>query len=119
MVKMKDSGIEWIGEIPEDWKVTKLKYEFDFGKGLPITKDNLIEAGLPVVSYGQIHSKLNSGTSINPVLLRYVKPYYQFTNPQSRVYKGDFIFADTSEDLEGCGNAVLKCDVESRCPIPP
>lgn len=110
MAKMKDSGIEWIGEIPEDWNVTKLKYEFDFGKGLPITKDNLIEIGLPVVSYGQIHSKLNNGTSINPVLLRYVKPYYQFTNPQSRVKKGDFIFADTSEDLEGCGNAVLKCD---------
>ncbi len=26
MVKMKDSGIEWIGEIPEDWTITKLKY---------------------------------------------------------------------------------------------
>ena len=23
-VKMKDSGIEWIGEIPEDWKVVYL-----------------------------------------------------------------------------------------------
>jgi type I restriction enzyme S subunit len=110
MVKMKESGIGLLGLIPEDWKVTKLKYEFDFGKGLPITKDNLIEEGLPVISYGQIHSKLNNGTSINPSLLRFVKPYYKFTNPQSQVFKGDFIFADTSEDLEGCGNAVLKCD---------
>ena len=25
-MKMKDSGIEWIGEIPEDWEVKKLKY---------------------------------------------------------------------------------------------
>ena len=24
--KMKDSGIEWIGEIPEDWEISKLKY---------------------------------------------------------------------------------------------
>ncbi|MBQ9370554.1 MAG: restriction endonuclease subunit S [Thermoguttaceae bacterium] len=24
--KMKDSGIEWIGEIPEEWKLTKTKY---------------------------------------------------------------------------------------------
>lgn len=24
--KMKDSGVEWIGEIPEDWEVIKLKY---------------------------------------------------------------------------------------------
>lgn len=26
MRKMKDSGIEWIGEIPEHWEVKKLKY---------------------------------------------------------------------------------------------
>ncbi|MGB4217351.1 MAG: restriction endonuclease subunit S, partial [Thermacetogeniaceae bacterium] len=28
-VSMKDSGIEWIGEIPENWKVTKVKYYYD------------------------------------------------------------------------------------------
>lgn len=27
-VKMKDSGVEWIGEIPENWDVTKTKYLF-------------------------------------------------------------------------------------------
>jgi len=26
MVRMKDSGVEWIGEIPEDWKLKRLKY---------------------------------------------------------------------------------------------
>ena len=26
-VKMKDSGIEWIGEIPEHWSITKLKFK--------------------------------------------------------------------------------------------
>lgn len=26
MRKMKDSGIEWIGEIPEEWGITRLKY---------------------------------------------------------------------------------------------
>lgn len=25
-VKMKDSGVEWIGEIPEHWDITKIKY---------------------------------------------------------------------------------------------
>ena len=33
--KMKDSGIEWIGEIPEGWEVTKLKYLATF----PIEKN--------------------------------------------------------------------------------
>jgi type I restriction enzyme S subunit len=25
-VKMKDSGVEWIGQIPEHWKLSKLSY---------------------------------------------------------------------------------------------
>ena len=33
--KMKDSGIEWIGEIPEGWEITKLKYLSTF----PIEKN--------------------------------------------------------------------------------
>jgi type I restriction enzyme S subunit len=28
--KLKDSGIQWIGMIPEGWRVTKLKYIFDY-----------------------------------------------------------------------------------------
>ncbi|GAE91086.1 type I restriction-modification system [Gracilibacillus boraciitolerans JCM 21714] len=31
-VKMKDSGVEWIGEIPEHWKVKRLKYLFQIKK---------------------------------------------------------------------------------------
>ena len=26
MRKMKDSGVEWIGEIPEDWDIVPIKY---------------------------------------------------------------------------------------------
>ena len=106
MRKMKYSGIEWIGEIPEDWKVKPIKSLFSFGKGLPITKDNLIENGSSVISYGQIHSKNNIGVQIVDDLKRFVSKTYLDTNPNSLVHKGDFIFADTSEDLEGCGNFV-------------
>lgn len=28
MRKMKDSGVEWIGEIPEDWEITPVKRHF-------------------------------------------------------------------------------------------
>ena len=37
---MKNSGVEWIGEIPEDWEVKPLTSLFSFGKGLPITKED-------------------------------------------------------------------------------
>lgn len=104
MREMKDSGVEWIGEIPANWKIVPLKSLFSFGKGLPITKDNLEDTGIPVISYGQIHAKWNSGVTTHRELLRYVNESYLDTNPQSLVRRGDLIMADTSEDREGCGN---------------
>ena len=103
---MKDSGVEWIGDIPTDWNVANIRKLFSFGKGLPITKENLRESGLSVISYGQIHSKFNDGTTVKPELIRFVDDYYLQSNPESIVKKNDFIFADTSEDLTGCGNCV-------------
>lgn len=102
--KMKDSGIEWICDIPEHWKVSRFKLMFNLKRGLPITKENLIESGVPVVSYGQIHSKVNTGTYISKELIRFVSEEYIQTNPEALAQKGDFLFADTSEDLEGTGN---------------
>lgn len=102
--KKKNSGIDWLGEIPEEWEVQRLKSYFNFKKGLPITKENLEDSGISVISYGQIHSKNNNGVSICNELIRFVDKSYLKSNSESLVKKGDFIFADTSEDLEGCGN---------------
>ena len=106
-IPMKDSGFEWIGEIPEHWETNKFKKIFSMKKGLPITKDNLVESGISVISYGQIHSKLNIGTEICDNLIRFVNESYMETNAESLTYYGDFLFADTSEDLEGAGNYVF------------
>lgn len=106
--QMKDSGLSWIDELPYGWETARVKYLFSSSKGLPIIKENLIENGLPVISYGQIHSKNNSGVNITEELLRYVDFSYQVLYPKSAVYGGGFVFADTSEDLDGCGNCVYK-----------
>ena len=92
---MKDSGVEWIDRIPADWEVQNLKNFFSFGKGLPITKENLRESGVPVISYGQIHGKYNPGTRLINELFRYVDAEYLTSNPSALVHQGDFIFADT------------------------
>lgn len=103
-VPMKNSGVEWIGEIPEKWSVVPLKSKFSFGKGLPITKGDLVEEGIPVISYGQIHAKWNTGVTTHENLLRYVNESYLESNSTALVKKGDLIMADTSEDRDGCGN---------------
>ena len=33
MREMKDSGVEWIGEIPVEWKCSKIKHHFKIGSG--------------------------------------------------------------------------------------
>lgn len=105
-VEMKDSGVEWIGRIPKHWNNQRLKDLFLFGKGLSITKADLTESGAPVVSYGQIHSKLNVFTFIKDELIRFVplKKCEFYANSKCSI--GDFIFADTSEDVDGCGNFI-------------
>lgn len=103
--EMKDSSIEWIGEVPTDWNLSPLKSLYRLSKGLSITKADLAETGEPVISYGQIHAKWNPGTSIHSNLIRYVPNKIATSHPASRATAGSFIFADTSEDVEGCGNA--------------
>lgn len=105
-VPMKDSGVEWIDEIPVDWEVFPLKALFSYGKGLPITKADLIEVGVPIISYGQIHSKANNPAHVANGVIRFVSSDFFETNAASYANEGDFIFADTSEDVDGCGNFV-------------
>ena len=106
-VEMKDSGVEWIEKIPVTWSTARLKTLFSFSKGLSITKADLVEIGIPVISYGQIHAKTNTGTHLADELLRYVPDKYLESSSDCMIKQGDIILADTSEDLVGLGNAVL------------
>ncbi len=44
-VPMKNSGIDWIGDIPEHWEVKKIKNYFKLGMGDTILKEDLEENG--------------------------------------------------------------------------
>ena len=104
--KMKDSGVEWIGEVPEHWEVNKFKNLYKTRTGITFTKAELVEFGERVISYGQIHSKENWRASVNPDLIRYIPMSLTEGKSGALAEKGDFLFADTSEDFEGCGNNV-------------
>ena len=100
----KPSGVEWLGDVPEHWEVLRFRDIASLSKGLSITKENLQDEGIPCVNYGEIHSKY--GFEVNPSKhpLKCVSVEYKKSNPQALLAYGDFVFADTSEDLEGSGN---------------
>jgi type I restriction enzyme S subunit len=93
-----------IADIPKKWKISRFRYNFSFGKGLNITKENLQDEGIPCVNYGEIHSKY--GFEVNPEkhILKCVDEVYLDKSIKSLLSYGDFVFADTSEDIEGSGN---------------
>ena len=45
-VPLKDSGIEWMGEIPECWKVVKIKYLSKIKSGDSISSNEIIQEGI-------------------------------------------------------------------------
>ena len=75
--KMKDSGVEWIGEIPENWEVTKTKYLFR------ILKRIAGQEGFDVISITQKGLKIKDITS-NEGQVAENYSNYQF------VFPGDF-----------------------------
>jgi type I restriction enzyme S subunit len=56
-VKMKDSGVEWIGEIPEHWVVKKMKYFVKICNGSDYKDFVLENGGFPVYGTGGIFSR--------------------------------------------------------------
>jgi type I restriction enzyme S subunit len=55
-VPMKDSGIEWIGEIPAHWSVVKLKYLGTARNGLTYAPDDICEDGILVLRSSNIQN---------------------------------------------------------------
>ena len=52
MTRMKESGIDWIGQIPEEWEVTKLKYALLINNGKDYKDIEVEEGGYPVIGSG-------------------------------------------------------------------
>lgn len=79
----KDSGVEWLGAIPEDWSVTKLKYIADLLTAKSTNSDDLF-VGLENISSGDgkyisKEENIADGASVsfekNDVLFGKLRPY--------------------------------------------
>ena len=62
--KYKDSGISWLGKVPEDWEVCKFKYTINIRNGKDykdVQSDN--HNDYPVIKIGEMVESINYGTS--------------------------------------------------------
>lgn len=106
---MKDSGIEWIGEIPSEWKFIKLKYctyiRARLGwKGLKA--DEYVDEGYPLLSaFNIINSKLDFAE------VNYINQFRYDESPEIKLAINDILLV---KDGAGIG----KCAIVEELPIP-
>ena len=88
---MKDSGIEWIGEIPEGWKVTKIKHTVSSVTDIDHFMPDSVEAGIPYLMIGDL-KELASSIDWNSTKKISLEDYAKLS-AKSHPQKGDIIFA--------------------------
>lgn len=100
--KMKPSGIEWLGVIPEHWEILKLTGVCDLVRGnSTFKKDELLTNGKYVaLQYGKTY-KVNE---VDEKFNFYVND--EFYKESQIVNHGDIIFISTSETIEDLGHSV-------------
>lgn len=102
-VKFKDSGVEWIGEIPEGWEVKKLFGICNFIRGnSTFSKDELLSSGDYVaLQYGKTYKV----DEINDNYSFFVND--EFYKESQIVKNGDTILISTSETIEDLGHSAF------------
>jgi type I restriction enzyme S subunit len=101
-VKMKDSGVEWIGKVPEHWEMKRVSNFGVFFKGSGIRKDEVKEEGIPCIRYGEIYTKYNR------VVYKPVSFIDEETSKNSvMIRKGDVLFTGSGETVEDIGKTIV------------
>ena len=96
-VKMKDSGIDWIGEIPEHWEVKPLRYLGKTQNGVSAGAEYFGE-GYPFVSYGDVYKNIELPMEVKGLAKSSIEDRKNYS-----VKQGDVFFTRTSETVEEIG----------------
>lgn len=99
-VPMKDSGIDWIGKIPEHWEVKKLKYlTSKIGSGVTPTGGSSVylENGIPLLRSQNIHFD-----RIDLSDVACISKFIDSTMSNTRVKEGDVLLNITGGSIGRC-----------------
>lgn len=96
-VKLKDSGVEWIGEIPEGWEVKPLRHIGKTQNGISKGGEHF-GTGFPFVSYGNVYKDIKLPEFVDGLVESTIEDRKQYS-----VLEGDILFTRTSETVEEIG----------------
>lgn len=113
--RMKDSGIEWIGKIPEEWNVKHIKNHFSIisGSGFAIELQGKDFGDYPVCKAGDISAAGKELTSAANYLSKNEIKIAGF----SIIPKGSIIFAKIGEAMKKNNRSIntIDCCLDNNC----
>ena len=111
--KLIPSGIDWIGDIPEGWKVSRLKYFSSFINGFAFSSDSFtMDNGCKVIRIGDISQSLDfSGCVRATISTTTLQPY--------RINNNDIVIAMSGATTGKCciANEVEEAYINQRVGI--
>ena len=93
-------------EITAGWEIAPLRHLFTLSRGYPVARSQMGRRGVPCIHYGDIHGRHGFSLDIDTAPIGRVE-HPEELGVGSFVGQGDFLFAGSSEDLEGSGNFTL------------
>lgn len=108
MSKMKDSGIEWIGEIPQEWELFRVKniYRIQGGDGFPEGEQGKLDGEFPFMKNSDINGdEIYASTARNYVSLDDVTRIKLKVVP-----KGSILMGKIGEALKKNHRKINSCD---------
>ena len=115
MRQMKNSGIEWVGEIPDNWEISRLKYLFTTVSGNGFNIDLQGEEG------GDYPFCKASDISVAKKVLykaqNYVTKHLVKLNRYNIIPTGSIVFAKIGEAMKKNNRAICQCDccIDNNC----
>lgn len=95
----KDSGVEWLGEIPSDWKITALKRYCTVKGGYAFASDIFSSVGEPVIRIGDI----KADGSISLENCKFIPAQLAKSSHPYLVEKGQLLMAMTGATIGKAG----------------
>ena len=96
-VPIKDSGVEWIGEIPEHWDKTKIRFLGTLQNGISKSSE-YFGHGYPFISYGDVYNNDEIPDVINGKAKTTISERIAYS-----VQKNDIFCTRTSETIDEVG----------------
>ena len=101
-VKLKPSGVQWLGDVPEHWDVIQLGRVGSFSKGSGGTKDDEVPRGIPCVRYGDLYTSHKYFVERTRSFIAKEK-----LNQYTPIMKGDVLFPTSGETIDEIGKSAV------------